>query len=322
MQNLRLIAALALASLASACGPEKVGDSFHEGEPCSEVRSAPCQVEGEKGYEFCESAWEGAEGTWSACLTEACEENGEARDCDGGTQYCTLNVRGEALDLRWGTCVEEPACRLGESRSCFGPDFGIPGLDQSCVLNSSGVPTWDVDACNTPLVLSFGAAIEYAPAPASAANFDMHGGAGACVRSDWPSAATPWLALDRDRNGAIDGGHELFGTGTRLAAGTAAHNGFVALAELDSDGDGQITAADARWDELVLWADHDGDRRSSGWELLPLASFEVVAVELGYTSRRECDGAGNCAIERARFVYRSAGAERTGEVVDVHLACE
>ncbi len=322
MSNHRLLAALVL-SLAPACGPGKVGDSFREGEPCDGSEfSAPCRLDGERGYEFCESDWEGAEGTWSLCLTEECEKDGETRECEGGTQYCTSNLVGEDFELRWGACVEAPECKLGESASCFGEEFGIPGLNMYCTLNASGVPSWDFTACNTPLVLSFGAAIEYAPAPTSAANFDMHGGAGACVRSDWPSAATPWLALDRDRNGAIDGGHELFGTGTRLAAGSAAHNGFVALAELDSDGDGRISPADDRWDELVLWADHDGDRRSSGWELLPLASFEIVAVELGYTSRRACDGAGNCGIERASFVYRSGGVERTGEVVDVHLACE
>jgi hypothetical protein len=156
----------------------------------------------------------------------------------------------------------------------------------------------------------------------AAAEFDIHGGAGSCACADWPSAATPWLALDRDGNGSIDGGRELFGSATRMSSGTGPHNGFDALAELDSDRDGKLTAADARWGELVLWADHDGDRRSTGWETLPLASFEIVEIDLGYTTRRECDARGNCGLERARFVYRSMGQERSGEVVDVRVQCE
>ncbi len=189
-------------------------------------------------------------------------------------------------------------------------------------LRAEGVPNYSEDDCNTPLVLSFGEALVFTPTPALAADFDIHGGPGVCTRADWPSAATPWLALDRDRNGSIDGGHELFGSGTRTAAGTGSANGFAALAELDSDGDGKLSPADARWSEIVLWADHDGDRRSSSWETLGLASFEVVEIELSYDSRRECDSAGNCGVERARFVYRTLGRTQIGEVIDVHLACE
>lgn len=296
-------------------------DASREGEPCSPGEEpAACREGGQDGLEFCDALFEEVEGAWSACLVETCDSAGAERACEGGTQFCTSNWSGGEADLRWGVCVAAPECELGASRSCFGE--GFEGPEQSCVLSASGVPGWDVEACNTPLVFSFGAPITYARAPAAAANFDMQGDAGVCLRSDWPSAATPWLALDRDRSGTIDGGHELFGTGTRLAAGGVARNGFLALAELDSSGDGRISAEDARWGELVLWADHDGDRRSSGWEMLPLASFEIVAVELAYTSRRACDGAGNCGVERASFVYRSEGLERVGEVVDVHLACE
>jgi hypothetical protein len=300
--------------------PQEPADQSREGESCQSNVSAACRVDGVEGLEFCGYSWETSTGSWSACLTEPCTEPGESRACEGGTQYCTSHLTDKGDVPMWGVCTNEGECKLGESKSCgFGEE---PTITMGCGLDESGVPRWDWEACNTPLVLSFGAELEFAPARASAAEFDIHGGAGVCTRADWPSPATPWLALDRDRNGSIDGGHELFGSGTRMAAGTGPHNGFDALAELDSDGDGKLSPADARWSELVLWADHDGDRRSSTWEALPLASFEVVEIELAYANRRECDGAGNCGLERARFVYRTGGKVRTGEVIDVHLACE
>lgn len=48
-----------------------------------------------------------------------------------------------------------------------------------------------------------------------------------------------FLALDRNGNRRIDGGAELFGD-------AAAANGWVALAQLDANGDGTIDARDAR----------------------------------------------------------------------------
>ncbi len=252
------------------------------------------------------------DGEIEADEVEPCDAAGEARDCDdGGVQYCDM-IDDE---IQWGACLMSQECEPGET---FGCGLGL-GITYSCYLEQ-GVPTIPQDACNTPLVLRFDdAPVRFA---SSAASFDING-AGTCLNTDWPTAETPWLAIDRDGNGAIDGGHELFGTGTVLDSGIHAVNGFLALDELDSDGDGAITRADKRFDELVLWSDHDADRRSSLSELRPVKSVGLQAIELSYTHSRSCDERGNCEGPRARFEYTGAdGRARAGEVIDVSMACQ
>jgi hypothetical protein len=97
-------------------------------------------------------------------------------------------------------------------------------------------------------------------------------------------------------------------------------NGFLALRELDTDGDGRITPADQAWASLLVWTDRNGDRVSSRDELASLYSTGVTAIDLGYTRETRCDARGNCEGERAGFRFRDAtGVERAGNVIDVYL---
>lgn len=232
-----------------------------------------------------------------------------SRACDGGVQFCAADSASPA-NYFWGTCLPEPACTPGQDGdACI-----------VCQLDAAGVPTL-VDTCpageSTPLVLQFDEPVRFA---SSSAAFDL---GPQCGATDWPDAATPWLALDRDGSGTIDGGHELFGSATVLAGGAVAEHGFVALAELDRDRDGRITPADPEFARLLLWADRDADRRSTGWELDSVAGAGLVAIDLAYRSDRTCDARGNCEVERASFTWRDPlGRVRTGQVVDVHLACQ
>ncbi|MEM6991507.1 MAG: calcium-binding protein [Myxococcota bacterium] len=264
----------------------------------------------------------------------ACDAQAETNDClpDGmGVQYCDdLWVEGER-QLQWGECFDptEASCELGETRTeevCVGDlESDCWECQDACSLHD-GMPDWDSwqfeeHDCNTPLVLSFdGAPVQMQPAPA--ATFDIND-AGGCVTTDWPAAATPWLALDVDGNGSIESGRELFGSGTRLGDGKRASNGFVALAALDDNGDGSIDAADPKFADLVLWADGDADKRSTWFEIQPLAARGILSIELDYAVDRICDARGNCAVERASFTFIDRGGEvRKGDVVDVHLACQ
>ncbi len=157
----------------------------------------------------------------------------------------------------------------------------------------------------TPLVVAFdNQAVVFTPASSG---------------PDWPTAATPWLAMDRDGDGAITSGAELFGDATIVANGRTATHGFDALASLDSNGDHRIDRADPMFASLVLWADRDGNRQSSPDELIA-ASTTIDSIELGYTLDARCDARLNCEREKSVMRYRDAtGASRSGSIVDVYL---
>jgi hypothetical protein len=215
------------------------------------------------------------------------------------------------------TSCGDPACTPGQTmQSCCGSGYDYGCVEATCEL-VDGCPTWQ-NLCYTPLLISFDdAPVEYAGASSNAFSLS----ATRSTATDWPTARTPWLALDRNGNGRIDDGSELFGSMTVLGDGRRAVDGFEALRALDSDGDGVITERDAAFAELVLWSDRDGDRRSTPGELVTVAQAGIVSIDLRYRSAPRCDGQGNCEVERAAIVYRdSAGAVRTGSVVDVHLS--
>jgi hypothetical protein len=170
-----------------------------------------------------------------------------------------------------------------------------------------------IDDYACPLVVAFDEQrVRFDAAPAS---FDF-GGTHECRNTDWPTAATPWLVLDRDGNSSIDGGHELFGTGTQRDGGFASH-GFEALAELDDDGDGHITPKDPAWASLRLWRDIDRNRTSSPEELVTLDSEGLTSLALDYETKFECTDSGNCEGQRAQ-VQRTRGS---AQLVDVYLRC-
>lgn len=145
-----------------------------------------------------------------------------------------------------------------------------------------------------------------------------HGETVAFTDAHWPTTATPWIALDRDGDGAITSSAELFGSDTTLSDGAKATDGFAALRALDANADGVIDARDPAFSSLVLWSDRDGDGRSSPGELAPLATA-IDAISLDVTLAPRCDAQRDCERERASIVWHDRDGTHTGAAVDVHL---
>lgn len=252
----------------------------------------------------------------AAAEPEVCTQPGVSETCTtatgaAGARLCQAGAQGDA----WSDCAPTAICEPGDEMACFGPGSSFGALATGCTL-MNGKWQFDPSGCNTPLVLAFDDEPVAFTNPTGA--FDL-AGRETLVRTDWVSSNTPWLVFDRNANGRIDDGSELFGSMTRLPDGQRAKNGFSALAQLDVNGDGWLTASDPGFAALALWRDLDQNRESSPDELAPLAG-SVVALSLDYTNVPRCS-AGSCERERATVVFRDrADNERRGSVVDVYLS--
>jgi hypothetical protein len=103
---------------------------------------------------------------------------------------------------------------------------------------------------------------------------------GSSVNTGWVSSSDGLLVLDRNHDGSISDGSELFGTATQLANGSKAPNGYAALRESDSNGDGIISSQDSIYADLRVWVDANSDGISQAGELKTLASAGVASIGL------------------------------------------
>ena len=123
--------------------------------------------------------------------------------------------------------------------------------------------------------------------------FFDHDSDGLAEQSAWVNANDGLLVMDRNGNGLIDSGRELFGVDTLLADGQLATEGFEALAELDDNGDGVIDNSDSAYALLRVWRDTIGDGRTLDGELFSLGDLGITAIALDAAEDFTLDAAGN-----------------------------
>ena len=120
-----------------------------------------------------------------------------------------------------------------------------------------------------------------------------HNADGLAESTGWIGKDDGLLVWDKNNNGQIDSGQELFGNNSVLLSGQTATDGFQALTELDINHDGQVNFQDDGFAQLKVWRDLNQDGVVQNGELSELSEVGVVSLKTGYSSSNVVDGNGN-----------------------------
>lgn len=231
----------------------------------------------------------------ASCQNSIMEVGTSTGDCSGqpngpaGPSVCDKHFINDEYRQAYGDRNERPQ------------DEGSPG---GCLRHARftdsvwrGLPS---DPClpMSPILISVrGNRLDLTDA-AGGVEFDLDAD-GVPERIGWTAEGSDdaFLALDRNRNGRIDDGSELFGNYTDQPPSDEP-NGFAALAEFDQlenggNGDGVISEFDLVYALLLLWIDRNHDGLSQPSELSPLADSRILAFDLDYRRSHRRDRHGN-----------------------------
>jgi hypothetical protein len=131
-----------------------------------------------------------------------------------------------------------------------------------------------------------------------------HNGDGLKTASGWIKGDDGFLVLDKNGNGLIDDGSELFGGDTVLRNGQKATEGFQALADLDTNADSQIDAGNTVFQNLKIWRDINQDGISQSDELFSLTDLGIGSISLNQTTQNKNFGNGNQMLGTACVALR------------------
>jgi Ca2+-binding RTX toxin-like protein len=140
---------------------------------------------------------------------------------------------------------------------------------------------------------------------------------GMIEQTKWAAGGDGLIVMDRDGDGKITSGRELFGDYTVMSDGRVAKSGFEALADLDSNKDGIIDARDEMFSQLRIWMDADGDGVFGDHELFTLDEVGIESIDLNYVNQRYTDENGNNVMRSSTVKWKDGDTSKVSEFIFV-----
>ncbi len=261
-------------------------------------------------------------------------------DCNDDCNQCFPGY-GQPPNGQSGEASGSNSCADGDDNDC---DSFTDDADQDCGSACNNLEEWEMCnavhgtwsgppdcECNSgsPIVIDIAGNGFELTSVENGVYFDLNADL-ATERWSWTAVGTDdaWLALDRNGNGSVDDGTELFGNFASQPVPPAGEerNGFLALAVFDmpengGNGDNRISGLDNVFADLRLWRDTNHNGLSEQGELFTLPEMGLRRLDLKYKESRRVDQYGNRFRYRAK-VWDSHGAQMGRWAWDVFLISE
>lgn len=219
------------------------------------------------------------------------------------TDYFTAAVKRQVPVSNWGTYRTNGShyrlwfgLQYNNGYTTSTADVQQQALDCSVYNGGGSYYTWDpirgecVEVINwSPILVDVARDGYHLTSAGDGVLFDLDGD-GVPEQVAWTKADSDdaWLAMDRNGNGKIDNGSELFGNRTpAFAPNITALNGFEALRVLEAGlPDHYIEATEA---PLLLWTDRNHNGISETDELVSVGAAGLAAIGTEYREKRRVD---------------------------------
>ncbi|MBG2877024.1 hypothetical protein I4902_13890 [Proteus alimentorum] len=150
-----------------------------------------------------------------------------------------------------------------------------------------------------------------------------HNNDGVKESTGWIDSNSAFLVFDKNENGIIDNGNEMFGNNTPNILGDYAKHGFDALSQYDNNQDNRIDNNDVIWSSLNLWVDKNINGETDIDELVDIECSGIEAINLIYENNGIIDENGNQFLLTSSVIWNDGRHTEISDIVfNTHISSQ